>query len=176
MSYRPLPSIVLMMYGARGGVYIAGGIAPRITDVHGTLAIPRTVRAERAFPNVPRSHSVERRRTPRRDIHGVEINCETRPWQLAHVPEKPAPVSIRAGPVFRIEHRAKPKRSRAHHDSTRSGCALRGGYGEKAHRHSHRWRRRSRPQLGHQDRYLPQQRERYRGRRSPSRLGGASRT
>src|SRR2546430_12424985 len=50
---------------------------------------------------------------------------------------------------------------------------IKGCYGEKANRHPHGWRRRPRPQLGHKNRHLPQQRERYRGRRSPSRLGGA---
>src|SRR5260370_42257342 len=50
---------------------------------------------------------------------------------------------------------------------------IKGCYGEKTNRHSHLWRGRRRPQLGHKNRHLPQQRERYRGRRSPSRLGGA---
>jgi hypothetical protein len=33
---------------------------------------------------------------------------------------------------------------------------LRDGHGEKAHRHSHWWRRRPRPQRRHKNRYLPQ--------------------
>ncbi len=49
---------VALTFGARGGVYIAGGIAPRITDFMATLGIPRTVRAQRAPANVRRSHSV----------------------------------------------------------------------------------------------------------------------
>src|SRR5262245_1119862 len=48
-----------------------------------------------------------------------------------------------------------------------------GRHGEEANRRAHWRRRRPGPELGHKNRDLPQQRERYRGRRSPSRLGGA---
>src|SRR5258708_35790161 len=36
---------------------------------------------------------------------------------------------------------------------------IKGGYGEKANWHPHWWRRRPRPQLGHKNRHLSQQRE-----------------
>src|SRR5229473_6898713 len=49
---------------------------------------------------------------------------------------------------------------------------IKGCYGEKANRHPHWGRRRPWPQLGHKDRHLPQQRERYRGPRAAPRLGG----
>src|SRR6266478_6224141 len=53
---------------------------------------------------------------------------------------------------------------------------IKGCYGEKANRHPHWWLRRPRPQLGHKNRHLPQQRERYRVRLSPSLLEGADAT
>ena len=56
---------VALTYGARGGVYIAGGIAPRILDYLAGSEFPAALRTERALSCVSRSNSVPGDRTCR---------------------------------------------------------------------------------------------------------------
>ena len=114
---------VALMFSARGGVYIAGGIAPADRGLHGTIGIPRTIRTQRAFSKLPRSDSVERHRAPRRHVHRLEDNCV---------------------PPLGCENRASSNSGVKKHLALRrsSRKRRRDDHGEEAHRNSYRWRRR----------------------------------
>jgi len=68
---------VALMFGARGGVFIAGG-SPAAHRIYSTLGVSRPFRTQRAFQGISRIHSVKHHRTSGCDVHGLEVNCGTR--------------------------------------------------------------------------------------------------
>jgi hypothetical protein len=63
------------IFGARGGVYIAGGIAPRITDF---IAHSCSVRKQRSFPDLPAIHTDRNYQTSCRYLYWFANPCALR--------------------------------------------------------------------------------------------------
>jgi glucokinase len=68
---------VALMFGARGGVFIAGGIAPRLTEYMAHSEFRARFEHKGRFRQ-SRIHSVKHHRTTSCDVHGAEVNCGTR--------------------------------------------------------------------------------------------------